>query len=205
MFDQIERCLMLDEKPSIAINRLTSEPGFQEYPYCVLLEQQQTEQSPKHHPEGNVWNHTLLVVDEAAKRKQHSRDPRALMWAALLHDIGKPATTKLRKGRITAYDHDKKGSQLAREFLSAVTQEKEFMETVTWLVRYHMQVLYVVKQLPFQDIPGMRAYTDLHELALLCYCDRMGRLGAEEKEEQNEIALFLKRCGEHTLPSWLSA
>lgn len=204
MFDQIERCLMQDEKPSLEINRLTKEPGFQEYPYSILLEQQQTEQSPKHHPEGNVWSHTLLVVDEAAKRKQYSRDPRALMWAALLHDIGKPATTKLRKGRITAYDHDKKGRQLARDFLSAVTQEKELIETVVWLVRYHMQVLFVVKQLPFQDIPGMRAHTDLHELALLCYCDRMGRLGAEETVEQQELAQFLERCGERTLPPWLS-
>lgn len=204
MFHQIERCLMQNEVPSAEISLLAKEPAFQEYPFALLLEQQRTEQSPKHHPEGNVWNHTLLVVDEAAKRKQYSRDPRALLWAALLHDLGKPESTKLRKGRITAYDHDKKGAILAREFLSALTQDKEFVETVSWLVRYHMQVLFVVKQLPFQDIPGMRAHTDLQELALLCYCDRMGRLGAEESVEQQDLILFLQRCGESRRPSWLS-
>lgn len=204
MFDVLDRCLMQAKRPSDELNALAKQEGFQNYPYALLLEQKKTEQSPKHHPEGNVWNHTLLVVDEAAKRKQFSRNPRVLMWAALLHDIGKPATTKLRKGRITAYDHDKKGTDLAREFLTAVTQEQELIETVPWLVRYHMQVLYVVKKLPYQDIPGMRAHTDLQELALLCYCDRMGRLGAEEESERADILVFLKRCGEDHVPDWLS-
>jgi putative nucleotidyltransferase with HDIG domain len=53
----------------------------------------------------------LLVVDEAAKRKAYSTDQRVFMWAALLHDIGKPASTRLRKGRITAYNHDKNRGQ----------------------------------------------------------------------------------------------
>lgn len=204
MFDAIDRCLMEAEQPSEGLNALAKQAGFQEYPYALLLEQKRTEQSPKHHPEGNVWNHTLLVVDEAAKRKKFSRNPRVLMWAALLHDIGKPATTKLRKGRITAYDHDKKGTDLAREFLMAVTQERELIEMVPWLVRYHMQVLYVVKKLPYQDIAGMQAHTDLHELALLCYCDRMGRMEAEEASEREDILVFLKRCGENHVPEWLT-
>ena len=204
MFHQIEKSLLENEVPSQEIERLALEKNFQEYPFSLLLEQKRTEQSPKHHPEGNVWNHTMLVVDEAAKRKQFSKNPRALMWAALLHDIGKPATTRVRKGRITAYDHDQKGEVLAREFLSALTKEEDFVETVAWLVRYHMQVLYVVKALPFQDVKGMREHTDLQELALLCYCDRLGRLGAEENQEQGDIALFLKRCGERELPLWLS-
>jgi putative nucleotidyltransferase with HDIG domain len=38
------------------------------------------------------------------------------MWAALLHDIGKPDTTKQYKGRITSYDHDKAGALIARKF-----------------------------------------------------------------------------------------
>lgn len=52
-----------------------------------------TEQSLLHHPEGDVWNHTLLVVDEAANVKNKSTDAAVFMWAALLHDIGKPDTT----------------------------------------------------------------------------------------------------------------
>ncbi len=71
-----------------------------------------TGQSPQHHPEGSVWNHTLLVVDEAAKIKEQSADPRTFMWAALLHDLGKPSTTMRRKSKITSYDHDKVGAQL---------------------------------------------------------------------------------------------
>lgn len=42
------------------------------------------------HPEGNVMNHTLLVVDLAALCRQKTSWPLAFMWSALLHDIGKP-------------------------------------------------------------------------------------------------------------------
>jgi len=204
MFDVLDRCLMQAKRPSDELNALAKQEGFQNYPYALLLEQKRRSNRRSIIRKGMCGTTPFLVVDEAAKRKQFSRNPRVLMWAALLHDIGKPATTKLRKGRITAYDHDKKGTDLAREFLTAVTQEQELIETVPWLVRYHMQVLYVVKKLPYQDIPGMRAHTDLQELALLCYCDRMGRLGAEEESERADILVFLKRCGEDHVPDWLS-
>ena len=54
------------------------------------------QQSPSHHPEGNVWNHTMLVIDKAAERKYKSKDPR-IHWAALFHDIGKTPATKIRR------------------------------------------------------------------------------------------------------------
>ena len=50
-------------------------------------------QGPASHPEGDVWEHTLLVVDQAARLQTSSAHPEALMLAALLHDLGKPATT----------------------------------------------------------------------------------------------------------------
>jgi putative nucleotidyltransferase with HDIG domain len=82
-------------------------------------------QSPKHHPEGNVWNHTMLVVDEAAGKKGQSKDPEAFMWAALLHDIGKADATNQKKGRITAYNHEKVGAEQAGEFLREFMEDKE--------------------------------------------------------------------------------
>jgi putative nucleotidyltransferase with HDIG domain len=160
----------------------------------MLLKLEPTEQSPVHHPEGNVLNHTLLVVDEAAKRRQESDDPRAFMWAALLHDIGKPATTRYRKGKITAYDHDKVGAELTREFLSAVTDDRQFIDKVVHLVKYHMQLLYVVKDLPFKDIGGMKRHSDIKEVALLCLCDRLGRDGADRESEEEQVKTFVNMC-----------
>ena len=124
---------------------------------AVLRRLKDTPQSPVHHPEGNVWNHTMLVVDEAAKRRAESRCPAALMWAALLHDIGKPDTTRVRRGKITSYDHDKVGAELARRFLSGFSMEPAMIDRVCALVRSHMQVLFAAKGLPFGDAAGMKA------------------------------------------------
>ncbi len=204
-FQEIEKCIMSDGTPSGRLRSLAKQPWFEAFPFSMLLEEQKTEQSPVHHPEGDVWEHTLLVVDEAAKRKAYSSNPRVFMWAALLHDIGKPKTTKIRKGRITAYDHDKKGAELAHMFLYKLTDEVDFIEDVIWLVRFHMQILYVTKSLPFADLRGMREHTDLRDIALLGYCDRLGRTGVDAQAERNTVLIFLQRCQEKTDLPWLSS
>ncbi len=182
---------------------MTHQAAFLQSPFSVLTRQRTTPQSPVHHPEGHVWNHTLLVVDRAAAHKGFSANPRAFMWAALLHDIGKPDTTRTRRGRITAYDHDRVGAELARALLRQVTDEADFAEAVVQLVRYHMQPLYVVKGLPFQDIAGMRAQTSITEVALLSYCDRLGRGGADRHAEAEAIRTFLEKCNERNDLEWL--
>lgn len=193
VFKDIENHLLYDDKPSSYLNDISNSEQFKEYPLNWLRDMKYTMQSPKHHPEGSVWNHTMLVLDEAAKEKHKSKNKRVFMWAALLHDIGKPGTTRIRKGRITSYDHDKLGAKLAKKFLAEFTQDDEFIEAVSNLVRWHMQILFVVKGLPYGDIEGMKKDTDLEEVALLGLCDRMGRTGADRDEETKNINLFLDK------------
>ena len=190
LFRAVERHLMEDVRPSVALERLFAEP--MPPAFAVLRRLKDTPQSPVHHPEGNVWNHTMLVVDEAAKRRAESRCPAALMWAALLHDIGKPDTTRVRRGKITSYDHDKVGAELARRFLSGFSMEPAMIDRVCALVRSHMQVLFAAKGLPFGDAAGMKAHADIQEVALLGLCDRMGRLHADLEEETENIRTFLR-------------
>ncbi|HHU73260.1 MAG TPA: HDIG domain-containing protein [Clostridiales bacterium] len=193
IFERITKHLLEDEKPSKYMNEISKDAIFNEYPLELLKKLKSTEQSKKHHPEGNAWNHTMLVLDEAAKVREESKDPKAFMWAALLHDIGKPGTTRIRKGgRITSYDHDKVGADLCVEFLSYFTEDEEFMEQVRVLVRYHMHMLYVLKDLPYGDNENMIRKADIHELALLCKCDRLGRTGADEEAEEREYQQFIK-------------
>ena len=68
-------------------------------------------QDPEWHPEGDVWTHTLMVCDEAAKLGEDLDRPRrtTLMLAALCHDLGKPATTARINGRIRARGHEAAG------------------------------------------------------------------------------------------------
>lgn len=70
LYAEIEKHLLNDYNPSKYLNEIYNKPSFRQYPFIMLHKLKQTKQSPKHHPEGNVWNHTLLVVDEAAKIKE---------------------------------------------------------------------------------------------------------------------------------------
>ena len=194
LFEEIERHLLSDEKPSRFLSELAGSPVLRQYPFNMLERLRNTPQSPRYHPEGSVWNHTLLVVDEAAENRNKSADPRSFMWAALLHDIGKPTTTMCRKGKITSYDHDKAGARLTREFLGAFTADTDFIEQTAQLIRYHMQPLFVGRNLPFADVKGMNRNTDVGEVALLGLCDRLGRQGADRRQEQENIRAFLEGC-----------
>ncbi|MCB2293754.1 HDIG domain-containing protein [Clostridium algoriphilum] len=198
IFEEIERHLMEDESPSVYFNEMINKQGiFTNYPFTLLSCLVDTPQSPQYHPEGNVWKHTMLVVDNAAKVKKLSQNARAFMWGALLHDLGKTPTTKIKKGKITSYDHDKVGAELSRKFLEAITDDKELINQVIALVRWHMQPLFVIKNLPFGDMKRMVAEIYFKEIALLSQCDRLGRGGISEskiKEEKESIKHFIRTC-----------
>ena len=194
LFEEIQAHLLTDDAPADYFNRISKKEIFSEYPFFMLNRLKEVPQSPKHHPEGNVWNHTMLVVDEAARKKTESRNPVAFMWAALLHDIGKAETTNNEKGRITAYNHEKVGALQAADFLKDFMENKMLIHQVTALIRWHMQILFVVKSMKFADIKTMMKETDMEEIALLGYCDRMGRLNANRKEENENLRIFMEKC-----------
>lgn len=196
IYKQIDKHIMEDEKPSIFLNRLLKSGDLKAYPFSMLSDLVRVRQSPQHHPEGNVWNHTMLVLDLAAKYKNRSRSPRVFMWAALLHDLGKVPATKVRKGKITAYNHDKLGVGLAADFLREFNEEPGFISRVTAMVRWHMQILFLVKDLPFADTRKMLKELPLEEIALLGYCDRMGRgkMTSERiRAEEENIRIFTEK------------
>lgn len=175
LFKEIEMHLLQDEKPSIYLNKILNEGKLDEYPLNFIKGLKDIEQNLKHHPEGHVWNHLMLVIDEGANNRDKSGDKRVFMWGLLLHDIGKLKTTKLRKGRWTSYDHDKVGADMAREFLEFFNQDYEFIDKVSSVVRWHMQSLFVNNKLPFGDIKSMLKEIDVEEIALISLSDRMGR------------------------------
>ena len=197
-FLEFDRHLMDDNTPSAYFDALMDSRVFPpRQPFDMLSVLKDVPQSPTHHPEGNVWNHTMQVVDIAAGMREESSDARVFMWAALLHDIGKAKTTRMRRGRYTAYDHDKVGAKMARVFLSACGCDDAFIAAVVALVRWHMQVLFVAKDMPFADISGMLRDVAPDEVARLALCDRMGRGRLPDGKvaaEKAYIAAFIRRC-----------
>jgi tRNA nucleotidyltransferase (CCA-adding enzyme) len=78
-----------------------------------------TPQDPEWHPEGDVWTHTLLAMDQAAPLVTGLDRPRALavMLGTLAHDLGKPGTTQRVGGRIRSLGHEEAGVPLADSLL----------------------------------------------------------------------------------------
>ena len=69
------------------------------------------EQEPEWHPEGDVWTHTLMVIDKAHELNADLDRARLItvMLGAVCHDLGKPATTAVIDGRIRSIDHEQAG------------------------------------------------------------------------------------------------
>jgi len=200
VYEEFDKHLMEDEVPSKYFDEMLKQGLFYKvYPFTMLGELVKTPQPVQHHPEGDVWKHTMLVVNHAAKHRKESSSPRIFMWAALLHDLGKPDTTKTRKGKVTSYDHDKLGEKLAIKFLTPLTEDQDFINGIAKMVRWHMQTLFVVKDMGFADVNTMLQQVKLEEIALLSLCDRLGRgKMTKEKEtlERANIEQFIQKSRE---------
>ncbi|GAA0788309.1 HD domain-containing protein [Hathewaya limosa] len=200
LYEKINTILLTEEKPSMILNKhIKDEIKVIGYPFNYIAQFIGLNQEPKYHPEGDVWNHTMQVVDLATQYKKESKDQRAFMWGAFLHDIGKTKTTKIRKGRITSYNHDIEGKSLAEEFLTYFREDKEFIRKVTAIVRWHMQTLFVAKNLPFSDLEHMKMEIDPKEIYLISLCDRLGRgpiTKEKEQEVKSQLNMFLQKARE---------
>ena len=92
-----------------------------------------TKQPPEYHAEGNVARHTRLAVE--ACPPECSPD---LLWAALLHDIGKPAVTRDEDNRITARGHHTLGAEIAAGILKRLGMPQERRELISWAIKNHL-------------------------------------------------------------------
>ena len=104
-------------------------------------------QDKEFHPEGNVWNHTKLVIDTAAKIKGFADDDKFLMWSALFHDVGKIDTTEFVNGRYRSYNHDKVGKKITYDILNNYMDEND-AENIAEIVSFHMHHIYILNDLP---------------------------------------------------------
>lgn len=95
------------------------------------------------HPEGNVGEHLAQSADEAARRliKEPNSERRAvLVFAAMLHDIGKTTTTEVQEdGRVTSRGHDAEGAPLAARVMERFGASEEIQRQVAMLVKTHMR------------------------------------------------------------------
>ncbi len=176
------KLLMKSPKPSVGLE-LAMELGVIDQLHPEIKALVGVPQSPKHHPEGDVWTHTKLVVDAAAnvarENNLEGNEKLVLMLSALAHDFGKPATTKTDEtGKITSYEHDHVGVPLAEKFLKLLNINQEIIQKVLLLVDTHMFV-HMTKDANDSTIRRLarRLYpVSIKELAYLSTADTRGSM-----------------------------
>jgi tRNA nucleotidyltransferase (CCA-adding enzyme) len=117
IWGEVEK-VFLAERPSVGF-ALALDLGVVEKLWPELQALSGCPQEPEWHPEGDVWVHTLQVIDQARTRIDDLDRPKqlAVMLGAACHDLGKPATTAFADGRIRSIDHEEQGVGPATKLL----------------------------------------------------------------------------------------
>lgn len=105
---------------------------------------QGVEQPAEFHPEGDVWTHTMIMLEGLVE------PTLTLALGVLLHDVGKPATFERATDRIRFNGHVEEGVRIAREILNRLRYSNETIEQVLALIANHMK---------FKDVPRMKEST----------------------------------------------
>ncbi len=200
----------------------------------VLRAMTVTPQSPLWHGEGDVLAHTKLVCMQLsampAFRALDADRRNALALAALLHDAGKPKTTRQENGDWSSPGHSVTGAHIVRTLLwqaldlCGTPEKQQLREAVCLLVRYHMQPLHLIDQEePERRIARLAsngALTPLFSIKLLCLlarADVLGRVAPDTLAGLQAVELCEQLAGEvgcldgplrfasdHTQHAWLS-
>lgn len=176
VMSELEKALLKANHPSIFFEEMKKMNQLDDW-FLHLTDLIGLVQPPKYHPEGDVWNHTMLVLDSAATLRDKAENPLGLMLAALTHDLGKITATTIENGEIHAYGHAKQGDVFVKEFLDQITNE-------TKLIRYvrNMTMLHMLPYEVAREHVGKRSTNNLFDkaispsdLLLLSTADQMGK------------------------------
>jgi len=161
-------------------------------------------QDPHHHAEGDVYLHTSMVVEallSLPELRELTAVQRSMLFAAaLLHDVAKPACTRLDEaGRIVSPGHARLGERMARCILSESAPHMPFAVTegVCKLVRLHGLPLWSLeKPDPERAVVEASLVSDTRLLACLAEADVRGRVCGDQQELLDRIELFRELCRE---------
>ncbi|MBT5855410.1 HD domain-containing protein [bacterium] len=199
IFDEFSKLLLKAKRPSLGFDLMESLGLAPLYPELSALKD--CPQDPEWHPEGDVWAHTMMVVDYMASLEAASKNKLVFMLAALCHDLGKPATTKKIKEKWTSYGHEQAGVPPTLRFLKKITNDRSILDGVTPLVEHHLKPLLLWKS---DQVDGVgdaairRLSTKIciEDLLVLVEADHFGRTTPEALSGKFEIGDWLRARAE---------
>lgn len=210
IWGEMEKLLLRAERPSHGL-QLALALGVVDRLFPELQALVGCPQEPEWHPEGDVWVHTLLVVDQARQRLADLDHPRqvTVMLGAVCHDLGKPPTTAFVDGRIRSMEHEQAGVEPASTFLDRLNVQSlggfDVRGQVLGIVAHHLKPLAFFKSVtPVGDgaFRRLAQKVDLELLARVAESDCLGRTG---NFDCSGIRWFLDRARalgvEHAAPA----
>lgn len=178
---ELSKALMKAKKPSVFFDELRKMGQLSQwFPEIEALIG--VPQNPVHHPEGDVWSHTLMVLDAAAELRRDAKYPEGFMMSALTHDLGKAVSTLVEENKVSAIGHEKTGVELARQFLRRISNENRLTHYVLNMVELHMR-----PNMMASDRASRKATSKMfdqsvcpEDLLLLAKADYFGKGNAED-------------------------
>ena len=184
VWGELEKLVLAAERPSVGF-ALALDLGVVDRLLPELRTLVGCEQEPEWHPEGDVWTHTLMVIDKARELNADLDRPRliTLMLGAVCHDLGKPATTAVINGRIRSLNHEEGGVAPALSLLDRLNIHTidgfDVRTQVVGLVAHHLKpgMFYKAGQVGDGAFRRLAQRVDLELLARMARADCLGRTG----------------------------
>jgi len=182
VWGEVEKLLLHAARPSIGL-ALALDLGVVAALLPELVPLVGCQQEPEWHPEGDVWVHTLMVIDEATAQSRDLEKPQrtAVMLGAVCHDLGKPATTAFIDGRIRSLDHEQAGVEPTLRLLDRLNVHSiggyDVRGQVVGLVAHHLKpgMLHKAANVGDGAFRRLAQKVDLELLARLARADCRGR------------------------------
>ncbi len=196
VFEELKKLFLKSSKPSKGMSILKEFGILKYFPELEVLVG--CIQDEEYHPEGDVWVHTLMTLDEMVKLKtgDEYRD-LYLFYALLCHDLGKPFCTKEIDGKITSHKHEALGVEPTQTFLNRITNEKRFIEKVIPLVKNHLAPFQLYKaESSTKAVKRLSLRCNIEDLCIVCLADCKGRTIPDKKKCDDAISWVLEKARE---------
>ncbi len=188
VFDELKKALLKSDKPSVffenlrLMNKLSF--WFPEMEKLIGIPQHSV-----HHREGDVWTHTMMVLDECARVRDKAEHPLYFMMSGLVHDFGKIVCTEFIKGEYHAYRHETEGRDIVKTFIRRISNENSLLSYVLNMTELHMK-----PRILFNDNSSIKSTNKMfdssaspNDLILLALCDGKGKIPSKPCEAAEEF------------------
>jgi tRNA nucleotidyltransferase (CCA-adding enzyme) len=185
IWGELEKLLLKASRPSVGF-ALALDLGVVDRLLPEMRPLVGCEQEPEWHPEGDVWTHTLMVIDQARVANGDLGRPQLLtvMLGAVCHDLGKPLTTAFVDGRIRSLDHEQAGVEPTESLLDRLNVHTidgfDVRGQVLGLVAQHLKpgMFHKAQNVGDGAFRRLAQKVDLELLARLARADCRGRTGS---------------------------